>query len=144
MKVEQVKKCSDMIKEINEIWTYKMIPFYEKNNITFASLEVLNEVVEDELITLNSLAKRLKKSSANISATLKKMERCGFVQKGTSKSDKRVIYIKPTQAGSDLAIEGKLYFNKILDHVFKDENYVDELEVALEKYYLQLKKFREI
>ncbi|MGN1123735.1 MAG: MarR family winged helix-turn-helix transcriptional regulator [Eubacterium sp.] len=63
--------------------------------------DIVIEIINNEGITLNELAKRLDISCATASVSIKRMEKSGYIIKKADKSDARIIRLYPTEKAKE-------------------------------------------
>lgn len=71
-------------------------------NITAIQALILNEIAQEENITVTRLGNNLDLSKANISAILKRMENAELIEKHRDHQDQRKVYLHLTPHGQNL------------------------------------------
>lgn len=63
--------------------------------------DIVIEIIHNEGMTLNELAKRLEVSCATASVSIKRMEKSGYIIKKADKNDARIVRLYPTEKAKE-------------------------------------------
>lgn len=79
----------------------------EKYNLTAAQALIINTLSEENGITFQQLAERVRLSSATLTGIVDRLEKIGFVERLPNPDDRRSTKISLTEKGSALTVELK-------------------------------------
>ena len=96
-----------------------------ENGMSPAQMGALRDIIQDPGMSQRELADRLHIQRATATVMLQKMEKAGYIDRRSDRSDQRISRIYPTDQGKMLAEENRknvaAYFDRILSGVEPEE-----------------------
>lgn len=96
--------------------------------------DIVLALVENEGVTLGTLAKMLDVSTATMSVSVKRMEKAGFIRKAPDKTDARIVRLYPTDKAKLAPVRIKAQMDEI-DRVIRKgmtQRQTEELSALLD------------
>jgi len=109
-KNQLAEQMADLTYELLENCQIKIERTAEKLNLTVAEFKLLRTVNTDEVLSAGELAKRLGLSSSRITRIIEGLMKKGLVKKESGGSDRRVVHIRLTPAGTQTRDQLKLMY----------------------------------
>ena len=82
-------------------------PMLDAMGITYPQYLVLSTLVEEDGLTIGTIAERLALESSTITPPVKRLEQTGLVRRERSKTDERQVHVSLTDAGRKLIGEAR-------------------------------------
>ena len=82
-------------------------PMLDEMGITYPQYLVLSTLIEEDGLTIGTIAERLSLESSTITPPVKRLENMGFVSRKRGKLDERQVQVSLTQAGRKLIGEAR-------------------------------------
>lgn len=99
---------------------------------------------ENEGVTISALSERLEISKSAVSQMINVLEDKGYVERITTKNDRRIVYVRLTEAGEQSLEKSLQSMLKILNQVFEKmgEKDTETLLGLLNKLYLIVSDYK--
>jgi DNA-binding MarR family transcriptional regulator len=131
-----------LLREINHILNLYTRSYLNEKNITMARFWVMNKLSADNPITMKELQRRLLVAPGTLTGLVDNLVSDGLVERWRDETDRRLVYLKLTQAGDKLLKEILQYRTSILANILKkiDGLDVERLNRDLRLIWNQLKE----
>src|SRR5690554_926110 len=126
----------------DQIWNYTrkisenvnnvFCPICQEQGVTLLQSRVLLELHAQNVHSIGSLASRIYTAEANVSALCKKLENQGLLRRFRDPQDERVVKVRLTDQGADLARAIDLAINERF-RCFRDEEDFKDILRGLQK-----------
>jgi len=142
MKLGYIDNLEMFLREINHILNLYTRSYLNEKNITMARFWVMNKLSADNPITMKELQRRLLLAPGTLTGLVDNLVSDGLVERWRDETDRRLVYLKLTQAGDKLLKEILQYRTSILANILKkiDGLDVERLNRDLRLIWNQLKE----
>lgn len=141
MYIKLLGKITSLTQHNTELSSLLMLLFYEEHGITDLKLKVLEVISDHDTITLNTLAKKLFKASANLSVVITEMEEEEFLKRVKSNTDGRIMYIRILPKGTKIYELYSKQVSNIFTKVLGNGDELEKLVEALTNYNQKLNEY---
>lgn len=126
MELGHIDNLEMFLREINHILNLYTRSYLSEKNITMARFWVMNKLSADNAITMKELQRRLLLAPGTLTGLVDNLVSDGLVERWRDETDRRLVYLKLTQAGDKLLKEILQYRTSILANILKK---IDGLDV---------------
>ncbi|HHY80820.1 MAG TPA: MarR family transcriptional regulator [Thermoanaerobacter sp.] len=142
MKLGYIDNLEMFLREINHILNLYTRSYLNEKNITMARFWVMNKLSADNPITMKELQRRLLLAPGTLTGLVDNLVSDGLVERWRDETDRRLVYLKLTQAGDKLLKEILQYRTSILANILEkiDGLDVERLNRDLRLIWNQLKE----
>ncbi|EIW00917.1 MarR family winged helix-turn-helix transcriptional regulator [Thermoanaerobacter siderophilus] len=142
MKLGYIDNLEMFLREINHILNLYTRSYLNEKNITMARFWVMNKLSADNPITMKELQRRLLLAPGTLTGLVDNLVSDGLVERWRDETDRRLVYLKLTQAGDKLLKEILQYRTSILANILEkiDGLDVEQLNRDLRLIWNQLKE----
>ncbi len=132
-------RVREILKEINMKMMARLVKLYEPYELTPPQVSILSILKNNKGIKVSELGTLMRTADSNISSICRRLEDRGFVTRERDETDRRVVYIQPTQKAKDLYDSLETEKEKVFAGL-KDATAEDMVDIlnALEKLHEML------
>ncbi|MDK2809676.1 MAG: MarR family transcriptional regulator, organic hydroperoxide resistance regulator [Petroclostridium sp.] len=129
---------NDLFVKVTRLHHRRVVELLEELELYYGQPPVLFALWERDGLTQTELAQRRKLTPATITATLKRMEKAGWLMRRTDSEDSRVSRVYLTEKGKNVRLSVEMKLKQLENETFK--NFTTTEKALIRRFFLQMEE----